>query len=729
MSQATVAILGHSPISGHGVNRSAAASGVKQSQQSQPTRPRAGVVEGRSVPLAPPATVNAAGSVGGRAATRANQALTLSDLVAVARKRANVIRNVALGVIAATLVILLVLPSSYTASAVVMLDPRKNNVAGMSSVLSELPTDPASVQNQIQILTSRDLAGIVIQRLNLEADPEFNTSLAPSPLNPVTWLGKSTAEGQYTRIIDTFLSHLSVDAIGLSTAMSVKFASRDPDKAARIANAIADAYMELQIDVNAAVSHRTTAWLAQRIRELARQVEAAEANVQRYKAENAINDTGDGTGSIVEQQLAAINTQLVQARADLAAKQANYDHITALMKSGNAADVSQVVSSPLIVQLRTQQSEAIRDESQLDTRYGPKHPKRIAAESQRRDLEAKIDQEVTRIAGSVANDVAVARAQVKSLETSLARAEAQDNDQNLARVQLKALESDAASTRTMYEAFVTRLRETQGQDAVQVSDARVISHASVPTSPSSPKRTIIFGASIPAGLLLGLLCALMLEKLEPAGAAREMSRRPLLPVLAEAPHATLPRAADLVIDMPAAPFARAMWALARRLATGPRVIAVTSFDPADGQSNVAVGLSRALAKGGRRVVLVDANPPMLAWTLNAAPARADAIQVLGGAAPLASAVARDPRSGVLLLSAAATAWTTPRMGSLLDHLRRSADIVIIDAPRMNAAELGFVAPHAEAYVVVARKGSRNVPALARAMSQSGFQNAGLVLTA
>lgn len=241
----------------------------------------------------------------------------------------------------------------------------------------------------------------------------------------------------------------------------MKFSSRDPAKAARIANAVVDAYIELQLAVASEAGRRATAWLVQRIGELARQVEIAEADVARYKADHDIDDTGDGTSSLVDQQLTAINSQLVQARADLAAKQANYDRIAALVKSGNAADISQVVSSPLIVQLRTQQSEAIRDEGEVVARYGPKHPKRVQAELQLRDLQDKIDLEVSRIAGSVANDLAVERAQVKSLETSLAATQAEENEQNLARVQLKALESDAASTRTMYESFVVRLRETR----------------------------------------------------------------------------------------------------------------------------------------------------------------------------------------------------------------------------------------------------------------------------
>lgn len=653
----------------------------------------------------------------------------IAELLALSRRRWPEIRNVALAVMAAALVAVLVIPSTYTASAVVMLDPRKNNVAGLSSVLSDLPTDPASVQNQIQILTSRDLAGEVIRRLDLADDPEINPAFAPMPLNPLHWIGAAdvSPDARYSEEVDAFLKRLSVDGLGLSSAISVRFSSRDPAKAARIANTVADTYIESQLAVDSDANRRTTEWLSQRIRELARQVEVAEANVARYKADRDIDDTGDGTSSLVDQQLTAINGQLVQARADLAAKQANYDRIAALMKSGNAADVSQVVSSPLIVQLRTQQSEAIRDEAEIVARYGPRHPKRVQAESQLRDLQDKIDLEVNRIAGSVANDLSIERAQVKSLEMSLAATQAEENAQNLARVQLKALESEAASTRSMYEAFVVRLRETQGQDGVQISDARVISHASVPIQPSSPKRLLILAASLPLGLMLGLLCALLRERMELPGSPVSIRSRTTLPVLAEAPQAHDAGAAAAVIDHPLSPFAQAMFDLARQVTTaGVRVAAVTSSDPLLGQRNVAVSLARTLSLLGRRVVLVDMHPPSAIQILGAKAAEASLRDVLAGTAPLSKAFARDPCSSVLVLGISADVLV-PMLGNVIAHLRATSDVVIVDGPPVRSAGMSYLAPLMQAVLVVTRKAS--VDAVAGGVDALNVPLAGYVLTA
>ncbi|HEY1615250.1 MAG TPA: exopolysaccharide transport family protein [Rhizomicrobium sp.] len=642
----------------------------------------------------------------------------LAELTGLLRRRGTLIRNVTLAVVGLTALALLLWPSSYSTTAVVMLDARKNNVADLSQVLAELPTDPSSVQNQIQILTSRDLAGQVIDRLDLTNDPEFNAALGSRLLHPLAWFAPpKSAQAQRTGVVDVFLKHLTAEGMGLSTAVSVSFTAREPDKSARVVNAVVDAYIASQVAQKSDAARQTTSWLISRIAELGRDVQNAEANVQAYKARNGLNDAGEGTQSLVEQQLAAINEQLVDARADLAEKQANYDHITSLVQSGHAADVSQVVSSPLIVQLRGQQADAIRADADLASRYGPRHPKRLAAESQKRDLDTKIDLEVQRIAGSVANDVAVARAQVKSLETSLGHAQQEDNAQNLARVRLKALEANAASTRSMYEAFVVRLRETQDQGGITLPDARVISHASAPVEPTSPPRFLIFAASIPAGFLLGLLCALLMERagLElPLPVARNLEpRRKPVPIVGYVPDAASPVAADLVITAPHSGFARALSAIAAQLmsqasAIAPMVVLVTAIDPREGRSSVAIGLARTLATLNRKVVVLDADlrAATAAWSMGIPPRRPDLLDALRKSAPLNRAAIRDPRSPALVLRAVEAPrnpqalWSSQELRALLVHLKRSVEFVIIDGPPVSAVETRTIAALSDAVLVV-----------------------------
>ena len=664
----------------------------------------------------------------------AEASFQLSDVARVARSRSAVVRNVALAVVAVTFVVLMLLPTMYATSASVMLDPRKNNVTDVSSVLSQLPTDPASLQNQIQILTSRDLAQKVISKLRLYDDPEFNASLKPSAfgnflnaVDPRNWMRDAGAPdliSQRDKIIDAFEHDLTVTAEGLSTTLTVTFTARDPAKAALIANAVVDAYIENQIDSKRAVGDKTTAWLINRTNELAQQVQDDEAAVQRYKAEHNLNETADGT-SFADQQITAISNQLVLAKADLAEKTATNDRVQALAKAGDTADISQIVASPLIVQLRTQQATLIAQESDLSTKYGPRHPKMAAIESQKRDLQDKIATEVGRLAGSISNDVIVARAQVGSLSGSLAQAEKQAGTQNLVRVKLRALQSTAQSTRTMYEAFVQRLRETQDQDVIQNPDAQILSHAPVPSAPSSPKRALILGASIPAGLMLGLLAALLMERfsapvpvrIAPARAFRPIPKPAVAapPILAELDGAFDPRAGDAVIDWPSSTFARNTASLLQQLRrsrrrAGATVVTVTAPEAGLAKTSVAVALARVASRSNLRVAVIDADlhRPAAARAMGIGPQRFGLLEVLMGTAPMSRAFLRDARSKALVLSPVqpprdpAQVLASARMANMISQLRRSCDLVIFSAPSLFAAsETGALAKLSDAVLVVA----------------------------
>ena len=684
-----------------------------------------------------------------------------ADFLRVADERRSLIRNVALCFCALTLLVLFLMPTLYSSSAVVMLEQRKNNVADLSSVLSALPTDAASVQDQIQLLSSRALADRVIGKLRLYNDPEFNPALAGNTmpsigdlahlLNPANWNARSGASGgasQHDAIVSAFLDRLDVSALGLSTSITVSFTSRDPAKAALIANTLADAYLEDQVDTKVVAARAATRWLTDRMHQLAAQVQAGEKAIAEYKAANNLVDSAQGN-SLVDQQLVAINALLVTAQSDLAEKKATYDRVQAMVRSGDTADISEVVASPLIVQLRTQEGYLIREQADLSAKYGPNHPKMVAIRGQKRDLDSKISQEAQRVADSIASDLAVARAHVDSIAASLAREVKLASGDDLARVKLNALVANLASTRTMYESFVTRLRATQDQDDIQNPESRIISRAPIPEAPSSPHRLLFFAASVPAGLLLGVLVALLAERFQAPMPRRElrpfaepaapaMARAPLPTVLAELPATTDMRAADFVVDHPGAPYSQALTALLRRIVPGRsaqgRVMALTAPGPDLGKSVIALSLARLAAAQGLRIVLLDGNfaYPVMAPAAGLRFVPAGIVELLNGSAPLSRTLLHDPRSGALLLSAApGTAaqvhWASPKMAGLLTYFRQSCDLVIIDAAPADMAELSRLCD--QVVVVVEGRAPQGVlDAAVRGLAAWGAPQTGLVVT-
>ena len=695
--------------------------------------------------------------------------LSLADFLRIVETRRGLILRVALAVIVLAALVALLLPRQYSSSAVVMLDQRKNNITDLSAVLSQLPADPATLQNQIQIITSRQIATDVITKLELYNDPEFNPVIVPpGPSAMLRWNywfpdnGATDVTVIHDRILTNFLKHVSADANGLSTAVTVYATANDPKKAQSIADAVTQAYVQDQVNVRQSAGQTTSDWLDKRTNELAQQLMQEQTAVQQYKAQHGLNDSAPGN-SLVDQQMAAINAQIVQTRSELAEKEAENERVGTSAAAGNAGDVSQVVASPVIVQLRSQQADLIRQEADLASKYGPLHPKLIAVQAQKRDLDAKIAQEVTRIAGSMGNDVATAQAHLNSLQASLNQVERQANGQNQSRVELQALQSNADSTKAQYEAFVGRLRQTEDQDGVAAPESRIISTATLPLAASSPKRWLIVGASVPLGFLLGLLTALSSEMFgrfmpvrvpRPARAtiinaprrrapkAATAKALPAVwngpPILAELANAERLGAAAYVVDHPGSRYAQAMAAIVTQFEShesGGAVVAITGAQPGESKSAVAVSIARAAAQMGRKTVLVDCDPNQLAMKAMEAPAKAGLYEVLTGTVPLSQALAKDSRTGAYALAMTrrppklATMFTSAAMAKLIQVLKEGADLVVLDCSRAGP-EAGMLAKLCDATLLVTRKDALGKMALSKSVALlAGAQAAPLAIIA
>jgi len=669
----------------------------------------------------------------------------LAGVLRILRARKAIIVGTVVTVLAVTLVSLAFITQTYSATAVMMLDQRKNAVADVNAVLSGLPADTASVQNQIQVVTSRELAAKVVDKLALDRDPEFNTALASG----VWGLFGSTASAETTTelrlgnrgtdkgrevAINRLLKTLSVNQVGLSTSMTISVASVDADKSARLTNAVADAYVEDQLNTKFDATRKATTWLSNRVREMAGQVQTDEAAVQAYKAENGIVDVGPiGGGSIVDQQTVSVNVQVINAKADLAQKEALYERVAELQRRGRAVEATQVVASPLIAQLRAQEADLARQEAQLSSRYLPEHPKMVDIQSQRQDTRRKIGAEVSRVIDGLASDVAIGRANVQSLQGSLEQLQSKFQNQGGASVKLKALESIASSSRSIYEGLLSRLKEVQGQEGIAAADVRVISRAMVPTV-ASPRFGTVISIAIPAALILGFLIAFAAEAVDPSLRTTEHVDKYLgLPVLATVPEVadqnSTHSAADMVVYEPSSSFAESIRGLYLGLSLSnaeraPKVLLVTSAVPGEGKTVTAVSLARLAARHGRRVIIVDADfrRPSVASTMKLTSPIGGIADVLDRRLSLEQCIVADGRSQAFVLPGATTPgnpsdlMTSDALRHLIATLRGKFDLVIIDsAPLVPVHDTLLISQLSDAALFVTHAGKTPRDALTAAL--------------
>ena len=647
-------------------------------------------------------------SLGG---ARAPSQISLVEFLRVLRLRRKTIVGTAVVVVALVTAIVVQLAPLYTATAVVLLDQRKNSADSTDSALSDLPSDQPTVQNQVQILNSLELVGRVVDRLHLDKDPAFNAkpgllSILAQYLNPLRWIpgrrvnNEMPSDGitsERSALVHRLLSNLTVSPIGLSTAINVSYKSPDPYRSALIANGIAEAYVEDQLEAKFDANQKATQWLSRRIQDLSKQAETADAEVQRYKAVHHITSPVNGL-SVVDQQIRDVNSQLVIAKADLAEKQANYNSLVTLQQAGKAANAAQVISSPLIATLRAQETDLNRQLADLSSRYLPSHPKILDLQAQKENLEGKINEEVQRIVESIRNALSVAGAHVGSLQQSLSQLEGQGAGQDQSSVQLTALQSAATSARSMYEAFLGRLSQTQDRNGIQAPDARVISKAEVPSEPSFPKKGLSIGLSMPAGLVLGLMLAFLFERLDSGfRTIAEMEGLVGLPVMATVPEVSVPKghpfnAADIVINKPMSSFAEAIRGLRLGLILSDvdhpaKVVLVTSSVPDEGKTTIAIGLARVAASSGLRTVLVDCDLRRASTgkTLGARFSKS-IVDVLTGGAPLEQCLVKDDKSSVFILPSVNTPGnpgdllSSQTMQKAIAQLRGKFDFIVLDSP-------------------------------------------------
>ncbi len=412
---------------------------------------------------------------------------------------------------------------SFTAEAQLLIDAHKLQIFQQQSILGDLPVDVAQVESQVEILKSENIAAAVIKNLHLTEDPEFVGSsggllgtIMGFVSNPLGFVFSSFESEQAPsefdlsrRAINNFKSRLSIQRVGLSYVINIGFRSYDPERAAQIANAVADAYIVDQLEAKYHATRRAGAWLQDRIKELRDQVSTAERAVVDFKAKNNIVSTG-GTDKplLSQQQVAELSSQLVIARAHTAEAKAKLDRINSVLMTDapNAsfgATVTDTLKNEVVSKLRSQYLEMAAREADWSLRYGPTHLAVINLRNQMREIRNSIFEELKRLGETYKSDYAIAKQNEEGVQRELTLAVSKSQETDTAQVTLRDLQSTAQTYKTLYDNFLQRYMEAVQQQSFPITEARLISPASRPLWKSHPRSRLVFGVAALAGIALG----------------------------------------------------------------------------------------------------------------------------------------------------------------------------------------------------------------------------------
>ncbi len=313
----------------------------------------------------------------------------------------------------------------YKSEARILVDGRENVFLRPSGERTEerAGLDAEAVTSQVQIVMSRDLAREIIRKLKLGERPEFDPALqGVSPLKAILGMFgigrdplKLSAE---ERVLEAYYDRLTVFAVDKSRVIVVEFQSRDPDLAARIANAIAEGYLTMQQGAKQDQARSAGQWLAGEIEGLRKKVEEAEARVEDFRGKASLF-VGTNNTTLSNQQLGEINTQLSNARAQKSDAESKARLIRGMLQSGRPIEASEVLNSELVRRLSEQRATLRAQLAEQSTTLLGQHPRIRELRAQIADLDTQLRDEAGKISRSLENDARIAGARAENMNASL----------------------------------------------------------------------------------------------------------------------------------------------------------------------------------------------------------------------------------------------------------------------------------------------------------------------
>ncbi len=655
----------------------------------------------------------------------------IREMTRILRRRWRMVAAIPLTLVVLALIYLMVANILYTATSTVLVDPRRANVVDTSqTVLSNFGTDDATIESQTLLIQSVAILQRVVERLKLTADPEFTPT--PGILDPIKRLfsssgpaeGASPEDAAKARSVEILQKRMKVTRQGTTFLVDINVSSIEPRKAAAIANAIAERYFEEQVRAKYEATKIAASWLNSQIEGLKSRVVASEQAVEDFRASNNLSVSQGVT--VNDQQITDLNNKLIAARAQTAEARAKYDQVQQLSKSGSdPGGINAAITSDMITKLRTQYADIAKNEADLASKYGPRHPLVANVRAQLKDTQRLINEEIRRILDSTQHDYDVARSREASLQQSLDQVQGVSTSSGQALVRLHELQREAEANRTLYESYLARYKETSAQESLEMPDSRVVTRASVPIRPSSPKTMLILGLAVMLGLGGGCVLAFLadyldrrvktLEQAEAISGVPALAAVPLIGTRELAARAKRgrdelahynPRTVRLLppplqpplmryaIDEPGTFFAEAIravrLALQRTMRIQPlKVVLVTSSLDNEGKTTLAANLALSLATLGIKTLLIDGDLRNPQLTRALAPhADAGLMEVAMGQTPLERAILLDRSSGLSILPSPAAKdvelitelMFSERIVDILDHLRQHYELIIIDSP-------------------------------------------------
>ena len=529
-------------------------------------------------------------------------------------------------------------PTYRSHAQILIQDERATAVSALKQTDPAFWADPEPYyKTQYNILRSRGLARRIVRKLEIQNVPEFAGRL-PQPRGPlaavaavrgrlknavaaIVSLVRPSAPATEARAPDesaeeagyvgALIGRIQVMPLQGTRLVDLYFDAADPAFAVRAVNVLAEEYVEQNLELRLQNIDKTLVWLTAELQKQQAKVTSSEQALADYRsAQNAISL--DDRQNIVVARLNSLNESVTRARTTRAQKEALYNQVRSVDPASDAIlHVPAVAASQAVIEVRTRLTGLEADRARLTSRYGPQHPEMVKLEGQIQQARQQIGAEAAKVVQQLRSDYQAALAEERSLSGSLEEQKTAAMDLDRKSASYSVLEREAETNRQVYQQLLQQEKELRVISNSRANNVQIMDRADgagqiAPTPRRDWMMAMLLGVVLAVGLALGV------EYFDDTiKTPEDVSHRLKLPLLGIVPAVRGDKLPVLTGPVPH-DLGEAFRSLRTSLVftsagEGPRVIAVTSTQPLEGKTTTACNLAAALALGGARVLLIDAD--------------------------------------------------------------------------------------------------------------------------
>ena len=625
----------------------------------------------------------------------------------------------------------------YQASASIVLESEEANVVNVEQVYSLGTGRWEYTQTQFEILKSRSLAERVVRKLRLYEHPEFLpkqeeveepwfdfdfSALLPASQKeppPPELTEEEKREQLIQSITDVVAGGLTVTPVEYSFMVYLGFESTNPYLAAQIVNAIAQEFIDSNLETRLSGTVQASGWLNERLAELKENLRVSEVALQDFREREGLVSV-EGVTGLGGNELKILSQRLEDARKARIEAQNIKEDVQGMQNptTEELMTVPAVMQHPVISELTAQQSAAERKVAELSKRYGPRHPKMIAARSDLNTADEELASEVRKVVSGINREYEIARRNEQQLQATWEASKTEVQDFNRKEFQLQELQREVDTNRELYDIFFTRMKSVSETGGFEKPHARIVDRAMVPTYPVKPNKRLSVTLAFILGIMLGCGIAILLDMLDnTVKNPDEVQEKLRVPLLGTLPKMKTNKKGQFqqFWQKPQGPFAEAL----RTVRTGvvlssldkpAKIIVVTSTIPGEGKSTVALNLGAALAQMENTLVIgADLRRPSLAKKCKLTPNHPGLTHFVAGTAKLEDCIEHLPELNLYVMPAGIIPpnpleiISSKKFVQALQFLRERFDRIVIDsAPVQAVSDALILASNADSVIYVVK---------------------------